>query len=78
MILGIIFPPAILLLDFRLGEEASNPSENQESGTKDEDNKSSKVRALGAAPPFCPLRPVMSTFVSGRRLQCGRDVKERR
>uniref|UniRef100_H3CJN7 Transient receptor potential cation channel, subfamily M, member 1a n=1 Tax=Tetraodon nigroviridis TaxID=99883 RepID=H3CJN7_TETNG len=58
VILGIIFPPAILLLDFRLGEEASNPSENQESGTKDEDNKSSKVRALGAAPPFCPLRPV--------------------
>uniref|UniRef100_H3CXY4 Transient receptor potential cation channel, subfamily M, member 1a n=1 Tax=Tetraodon nigroviridis TaxID=99883 RepID=H3CXY4_TETNG len=42
VILGIIFPPAILLLDFRLGEEASNPSENQESGTKDEDNKSSK------------------------------------
>lgn len=45
MILGIIFPPAILLLDFRLGDEASNhPNKNNgDSGTKDEDNKSSKV-----------------------------------
>ncbi|TWW67542.1 Transient receptor potential cation channel subfamily M member 1 [Takifugu flavidus] len=47
VILGIIFPPAILLLDFRLGDEASNrPNRNNEDrGTKDEDSKSSKDAA---------------------------------
>ncbi|XP_044056536.1 transient receptor potential cation channel subfamily M member 1-like isoform X2 [Siniperca chuatsi] len=44
VILGIIFPPAILLLEFRLGDEASYHSskENDNSKTKDDDNKSSK------------------------------------
>lgn len=48
VILGIIFPPAILLLDFRLGDEASTrPNKNNEDRrTKDEDNKSSKVTTL--------------------------------
>ncbi|XP_075939281.1 transient receptor potential cation channel subfamily M member 1a [Anarhichas minor] len=43
VILGIVFPPAILLLEFRLGDEASYHSskENEESKTKD-DNRSSK------------------------------------
>uniref|UniRef100_A0A3Q3VXZ3 Uncharacterized protein n=1 Tax=Mola mola TaxID=94237 RepID=A0A3Q3VXZ3_MOLML len=40
VILGIVFPPAILLLDFRLGDEASHHSakENEDGRTKDEDN----------------------------------------
>ncbi|XP_070687197.1 transient receptor potential cation channel subfamily M member 1-like [Pempheris klunzingeri] len=44
VILGIVFPPAILLLDFRLGDEASFHSfrENDDGKTKDDDNKSSK------------------------------------
>ncbi|XP_040925996.1 transient receptor potential cation channel subfamily M member 1-like isoform X2 [Betta splendens] len=43
VILGIIFPPAILLLDFRLGDEASHHSskEHDEGKTK-EDDKSGK------------------------------------
>ncbi|KAK2920508.1 hypothetical protein Q8A73_002712 [Channa argus] len=46
VILGIILPPAILLLDFRLRDEASHQSckENNESKTKDED-KSGKDAA---------------------------------
>ncbi|XP_070761394.1 transient receptor potential cation channel subfamily M member 1-like [Enoplosus armatus] len=44
VILGIVFPPAILLLEFRLGDEASYHSskESDEGKTKDDDNKSSK------------------------------------
>uniref|UniRef100_A0AAQ6IU29 Transient receptor potential cation channel, subfamily M, member 1a n=1 Tax=Anabas testudineus TaxID=64144 RepID=A0AAQ6IU29_ANATE len=44
VILGIIFPPAILLLDFRLGEETSHHSskENDEGKTKDNDKSSKK------------------------------------
>ncbi|KAK7919223.1 hypothetical protein WMY93_010507 [Mugilogobius chulae] len=41
VILGIIFPPYILLMDFRLGDEAS-AHQSEESKGKDEDNKSSK------------------------------------
>ncbi|KAK2854364.1 hypothetical protein Q5P01_007025 [Channa striata] len=46
VILGIILPPAILLLDFRIRDEASHhsPKENNDSKTKDED-KSSKDAA---------------------------------
>lgn len=45
VILGIIFPPAILLLEFRLRDEASYHSSkvNEDGKTKDEDNRSSKV-----------------------------------
>lgn len=45
VILGIVFPPGILLMDFRLGEEASfHSSKDSEGGrSKDEDNKSCKV-----------------------------------
>lgn len=57
MILGILFPPAILLLDFRLGEEASNHPENQDSRTKDEDDKSSKVGALRDALALLSTQP---------------------
>uniref|UniRef100_A0A674AG78 Transient receptor potential cation channel, subfamily M, member 1a n=1 Tax=Salmo trutta TaxID=8032 RepID=A0A674AG78_SALTR len=45
VIFGIIFPPSILLMDFRLGEEVTYqaPAENEEAKDKDDDNKSSKV-----------------------------------
>ncbi|TDH17505.1 hypothetical protein EPR50_G00009690 [Perca flavescens] len=48
VILGIVFPPAILLMDFRLGDEASYHSskQNEDSKTKDDDNKSSKISYL--------------------------------
>ncbi|XP_068446752.1 transient receptor potential cation channel subfamily M member 1-like [Clinocottus analis] len=46
VILGIVFPPAILLLEFRLGDEASfHSKENEESkarGRQEDDNKSNK------------------------------------
>uniref|UniRef100_UPI0037E8BFB7 transient receptor potential cation channel subfamily M member 1-like n=1 Tax=Semicossyphus pulcher TaxID=241346 RepID=UPI0037E8BFB7 len=44
VILGIVFPPAILLLEFRLGDEASfhSSKENDDGKTKEDDNKSSK------------------------------------
>nr|XP_020512138.1 transient receptor potential cation channel subfamily M member 1 [Labrus bergylta] len=44
VILGIVFPPAILLLEFRLGDETSFHSsrDNEEGKTKEDDNKSSK------------------------------------
>lgn len=45
VILGIIFPPLILLLDFRLGDDASYhaPGDKEEGKEKEDDNKSSKV-----------------------------------
>uniref|UniRef100_A0A665TI19 Transient receptor potential cation channel subfamily M member 1 n=1 Tax=Echeneis naucrates TaxID=173247 RepID=A0A665TI19_ECHNA len=44
VIFGIIFPPAILLLEFRLGDEASfhSSKENCDGKSTEEDNKSSK------------------------------------
>ncbi|KAJ8248754.1 hypothetical protein GJAV_G00227380 [Gymnothorax javanicus] len=44
VILGIIFPPSILLLDFRIGEETSYHSsgENEAGKEKEDDNKSTK------------------------------------
>ncbi|XP_054471796.1 transient receptor potential cation channel subfamily M member 1-like [Anoplopoma fimbria] len=44
VILGIVFPPAILLLEFRLGDEGSfhSSKENEDNKTKEDDNKSSK------------------------------------
>ncbi|XP_031668615.1 transient receptor potential cation channel subfamily M member 1 [Oncorhynchus kisutch] len=53
VIFGIIFPPSILLMDFRLGEEVTcqAPAENEEEAKdKDDDNKSSKeVNADGVS-----------------------------
>lgn len=44
MILGIIFPPLILLLDFRLGDDSFHtPGGKEEGKEKEDDNKSSKV-----------------------------------
>ncbi|XP_066523255.1 transient receptor potential cation channel subfamily M member 1-like [Hoplias malabaricus] len=43
VIIGIIFPPSILLLDFRLGDEAHQVNDDhEESKEKDDDNKSSR------------------------------------
>ena len=49
VILGIIFPPLILLLDFRLGDEMSSQGSGKvdQSKDKDDDNKSSKVQFRG-------------------------------
>uniref|UniRef100_G3PZU2 Transient receptor potential cation channel, subfamily M, member 1a n=1 Tax=Gasterosteus aculeatus aculeatus TaxID=481459 RepID=G3PZU2_GASAC len=46
VILGIVFPPAILLLEFRLGDEGSfhSSKENKETKSKEEDTKSNKVQ----------------------------------
>uniref|UniRef100_A0A8C6SPQ4 Transient receptor potential cation channel, subfamily M, member 1b n=1 Tax=Neogobius melanostomus TaxID=47308 RepID=A0A8C6SPQ4_9GOBI len=44
VILGIIFPPLILLLDFRIGDEAYHAASENEDG-KDDDTKSSKEAA---------------------------------
>ncbi|KAG7468227.1 hypothetical protein MATL_G00140610 [Megalops atlanticus] len=44
VILGIIFPPSILFLDFRIGDDTSYQasSDHEEGKEKDDDNKSSK------------------------------------
>ncbi|KAM6979594.1 transient receptor potential cation channel subfamily M member 1-like [Aplochiton taeniatus] len=43
VIIGIIFPPSILFLDFRLGEEVTyHAKESNKEKDKDEDNKASK------------------------------------
>ncbi|KAM9352360.1 transient receptor potential cation channel subfamily M member 1-like [Symphorus nematophorus] len=42
VILGIIFPPLILLLDFRLADDASHLAPGEEGKDKDDDTKSSK------------------------------------
>ncbi|XP_078800307.1 transient receptor potential cation channel subfamily M member 1 isoform X2 [Oryzias latipes] len=45
VIIGIIFPPAIPLLEFRLGDEASHHSSKDSSdGNNKDDNKASKVQ----------------------------------
>uniref|UniRef100_A0A8K9URF4 Transient receptor potential cation channel, subfamily M, member 1a n=1 Tax=Oncorhynchus mykiss TaxID=8022 RepID=A0A8K9URF4_ONCMY len=48
VIFGIIFPPSILLMDFRLGEEVicQAPAENEEAKDKDDDNKSMNADAV--------------------------------
>ncbi|XP_017577051.1 transient receptor potential cation channel subfamily M member 1a isoform X1 [Pygocentrus nattereri] len=48
VILGIIFPPAILLLDFRIGDDMSyhGSKETEEAKEKEEDTKSSKDGAV--------------------------------
>lgn len=44
VIAGIIFPPSILLLGFRVGDETYQSSDDSTgSNDKDNDNKSSKV-----------------------------------
>ncbi|KAJ8340499.1 hypothetical protein SKAU_G00351320 [Synaphobranchus kaupii] len=44
VILGIVFPPSILFLDFRIGEDVTYHARDHEEGKdKDDDNKSSKV-----------------------------------
>lgn len=60
MILGIIFPPLILLLDFRLGDDASfhAPGGKEEGKDKEDDNKSSKVSALLPDASCAALYPV--------------------
>uniref|UniRef100_A0A8B9L1Z2 Transient receptor potential cation channel, subfamily M, member 1b n=1 Tax=Astyanax mexicanus TaxID=7994 RepID=A0A8B9L1Z2_ASTMX len=42
VIIGIIFPPSILLLDFRLGDDAHQVDDREEVKEKDDDNKSSR------------------------------------
>lgn len=46
VILGIVFPPGILLMDFRLGDETAFHSSkgSEDARNKDEDNKSCKVK----------------------------------
>ncbi|KAJ8272360.1 hypothetical protein COCON_G00112190 [Conger conger] len=49
VILGIVFPPSILLLDFRFGEDTAyhTSGEHEEGKDKDDDNKSSRVSTDG-------------------------------
>lgn len=46
VILGIVFPPGILLMDFRLGDETTFHSSkgSEDVRNKEEDNKSCKVK----------------------------------
>lgn len=80
MTLGIIFPPAILLLDFRLGDEASfhSSKENKDSRAKDEDNKSSKVVTSQSIFIVLSFQQCDDAFMLGCCLQRGHHFKERR
>ncbi|KAM8860937.1 transient receptor potential cation channel subfamily M member 1b isoform 2-T2 [Synchiropus picturatus] len=62
VILGIIFPPLILLLDFRVGDDANyNASEAKEEGKdKEDDNKSSRVQFRF----FTPRVPFVGAYVN--------------
>lgn len=53
VILGIIFPPLILFLDFRIGEELKEASGNNEDGKeREDDTKSSKVPIISRDEPL--------------------------
>lgn len=82
VILGILFPPAILLMEFRVGDEASHHSskENCDGKMKDDDNKSSKVPKNRCSLMNFVIKFSLSDqeFVSGRRLKHGRHIQERR
>ncbi|KAM9423897.1 transient receptor potential cation channel subfamily M member 1-like isoform 2-T2 [Salvelinus alpinus] len=75
VIFGIIFPPSILLMDFRLGEEVTYqaPAENEEAKDKDHDNKSSKDVNADAV---SRKGDEEETVVKKRRVPIGKKIYE--
>uniref|UniRef100_A0A8C7MP29 Transient receptor potential cation channel, subfamily M, member 1a n=1 Tax=Oncorhynchus kisutch TaxID=8019 RepID=A0A8C7MP29_ONCKI len=79
VIFGIIFPPSILLMDFRLGEEVTcqAPAENEEEAKdKDDDNKSSKVNADMNADGVSRKGDEEESAVKKRRVPIGKKIYE--
>uniref|UniRef100_A0A8K9V4F0 Transient receptor potential cation channel, subfamily M, member 1a n=1 Tax=Oncorhynchus mykiss TaxID=8022 RepID=A0A8K9V4F0_ONCMY len=78
VIFGIIFPPSILLMDFRLGEEVTcqAPAENEEAKDKDDDNKSSKVNADMNADAVSRKGDEEESTVKKRRVPIGKKIYE--
>uniref|UniRef100_A0A674AGT6 Transient receptor potential cation channel, subfamily M, member 1a n=1 Tax=Salmo trutta TaxID=8032 RepID=A0A674AGT6_SALTR len=78
VIFGIIFPPSILLMDFRLGEEVTYqaPAENEEAKDKDDDNKSSKVNTDMNADAVSRKGDEEESTVKKRRVPIGEKIYE--
>ncbi|XP_030613808.1 transient receptor potential cation channel subfamily M member 1-like [Archocentrus centrarchus] len=79
VILGIIFPPAILLLDFRLGDEASHHSYKGDNDGKTKDDKKSNKDAASnadAAAKKGDEEENESDKKQGRRVPIGRKIYE--
>uniref|UniRef100_A0A674B8K8 Transient receptor potential cation channel, subfamily M, member 1a n=1 Tax=Salmo trutta TaxID=8032 RepID=A0A674B8K8_SALTR len=78
VIFGIIFPPSILLMDFRLGEEVTYqaPAENEEAKDKDDDNKSSKVNTDMNADAVSKKGDEEESTVKKRRVPIGEKIYE--
>ncbi|XP_051918376.1 transient receptor potential cation channel subfamily M member 1-like isoform X2 [Hippocampus zosterae] len=79
VILGIVFPPAILLLDFRPGEETSfrSSEESQGSGNKDDDDaKSGKDAASNVDATSKKGDEEDDRKKGGRRIPVGRKIYE--
>ncbi|XP_045070300.1 transient receptor potential cation channel subfamily M member 1-like isoform X2 [Coregonus clupeaformis] len=75
VIFGIIFPPSILLMDFRLGEEVTHqaPVESDEEKGKDDDNKSSKEMNADAV---SKTGDEVETMVTKRRVPIRKKIYE--
>ncbi|CAB1338835.1 unnamed protein product, partial [Coregonus sp. 'balchen'] len=75
VIFGIIFPPSILLMDFRLGEEVTHqaPVESDEEKGKDDDNKSSKEMNADAV---SKTGDEVETVVTKRRVPIRKKIYE--
>uniref|UniRef100_A0A6Q2ZJL7 Transient receptor potential cation channel, subfamily M, member 1a n=1 Tax=Esox lucius TaxID=8010 RepID=A0A6Q2ZJL7_ESOLU len=74
VILGIIFPPSILLLDFRLGEEGTFqvPMENEEAKDKEDDNKTKECNVDAVS----KKGDEEESAVKKRRVPIGRKIYE--
>ncbi|KAL1007745.1 hypothetical protein UPYG_G00091080 [Umbra pygmaea] len=75
VILGIIFPPSILLLDFRLGEEGKFQvsAENEDNKDKEDDNKTSKDCNVDA---LSRKGDEEESTIKKRRVPIGRKIYE--
>nr|XP_049573520.1 transient receptor potential cation channel subfamily M member 1 isoform X3 [Syngnathus scovelli] len=81
VILGIVFPPAILLLDFGLGDESSFHSCKESEGvaSKDDDSKSGKMAAAASTPDAAVSKKgdeEDGRKKGGRRIPIGRKIYE--
>ncbi|XP_077419049.1 transient receptor potential cation channel subfamily M member 1-like isoform X2 [Vanacampus margaritifer] len=78
VILGIVFPPAILLLDFGLGDETSfhSSKENEVARSKDDDNKSGKDAASNVDAVSKKGDEEDNQKKGGRRVPIGRKIYE--
>ncbi|KAJ8247905.1 hypothetical protein GJAV_G00251900 [Gymnothorax javanicus] len=78
VILGIVFPPSILFLDFRFGEDVAyhNSGHREEAKDKDDDNKSCKVSNDGNADAVSKKGDEEEGNKKQRRIPIGKKIYE--